>query len=204
MSTVKRVLFLDNFDSFSYNLVDEFRRAGAEVEVWRNDAPLDVLVGRLPANDLLVASPGPGRPEEAGALVALLEAAMGRRPVFGVCLGLQALALAGGGAVGRAPRLVHGKAAAVTHTGEGVFAGLEQPFVVGRYHSLAVTRVPEGFTVPAWIGAGAERVPMAIEDAGRRLLGVQFHPESVLTRDGSQLIGRVLEWAVEAVSEMPA
>jgi len=195
MKTNTRVLFLDNFDSFSYNLVDEFQRAGAAVEVWRNDAPLELLGERLEAHDLLVASPGPGRPEGAGVLVPLLKLAMGRFPVFGVCLGYQAMAVACGGEVGRAPHLVHGKAAAVRHAGEGVFAGLEEPFVAGRYHSLAVNRIPEGFRVAAWIEEDGRRVPMALEDAGKRLLGVQFHPESVLSRDGSQLIERVLGWA---------
>lgn len=190
------VLFLDNFDSFSYSLVDEFRRVGAEVEVWRNDAALSMLVERLAAHDLLVASPGPGRPEEAGSLVPLLRAAAGVKPVFGVCLGHQALAAAFGGAVGRAPRLVHGKSAAVRHDGVGVFAGLDDPFVAGRYHSLVVSAVPEGFRVGAWVEENGRRIPMAMEDDRRRLLGVQFHPESVLSRDGSRLIERVLTWAL--------
>lgn len=189
------VLFLDNRDSFSFSLVDEFRRLGADVEVWRNDAPLDVLEDRLAACSLVVVSPGAGRPEDAGVLVPLLEKAAGRRPVFGVCLGHQALAVAFGGAVERAPRLVHGKSAAVRHGGDGIFAGLSDPFVAGRYHSLAVTAVPEGFRVTAWTEDNGARVPMAMEDPARRMLGVQFHPESVLTRDGSRLIERVLKWA---------
>lgn len=195
MSERPSVLFLDNFDSFSYSLVDEFRRAGATVEVWRNDAPLATLVTRLQAHGLLVASPGPGRPEDAGVLVALLREAAGAKPVFGVCLGHQALAAAFGGAVGRAPVLVHGKAAAVRHDGAGVFAGLDDPFIAGRYHSLAVSAVPEGFRVSAWVEEGGRRIPMAMEDGARRLLGVQFHPESVLSRDGSRLIEQVLRWA---------
>ncbi|MGH8379199.1 MAG: anthranilate synthase component II [Gammaproteobacteria bacterium] len=189
------VLFLDNYDSFSFSLADEFRRLGSRVEVWRNDAPLAKLAGRLEAHDLLVASPGPGRPEDAGVLVPLLAHAAGRRPVFGVCLGHQALAVAFGGAVGRAPRLVHGKAGEVHHDGQGIFAGLAEPFVAGRYHSLAVTRIPPGFRLTAWADEDNGRVPMAMEDPERRLLGVQFHPESVLTRDGSQLVERVLAWA---------
>ena len=188
-------LFVDNFDSFSYSLVDEFRRAGSEVEVWRNDAPLDVLEERIGAHDLLVASPGPGRPEDAGNLVPLVRAAAGRCPVFGVCLGHQAMAVAFGGAVGQAPQLVHGKAASVQHGAQGVFAGLDEPFVAGRYHSLAVTVVPEGFRDTAWVDDGDRRIPMAMEDVERRLLGVQFHPESVLTREGSRLIEKVLAWA---------
>ncbi|MGH8280634.1 MAG: aminodeoxychorismate/anthranilate synthase component II [Gammaproteobacteria bacterium] len=189
------VLFLDNFDSFSFSLADEFRRLGSRVEVWRNNAPLAKLVERLEVHDLLVASPGPGRPEDAGVLVPLLEYAAGRRPVFGVCLGHQALAVAFGGAVGRAPRLVHGKSGEVHHDGQGIFAGLTESFVAGRYHSLVVTCIPPGFRLTAWVNEDHGCVPMAMEDPERRLLGVQFHPESVLTRDGSQLIERVLTWA---------
>jgi len=195
MSERPSVLFLDNFDSFSYSLVDEFRRAGSEVEVWRNDAPLETLEERLGEHALLVASPGPGRPEDAGNLVPLVRAAAGRRPVFGVCLGHQALAAAFDGAVGHAPSLVHGKAASVRHEAEGVFSGLDVPFVAGRYHSLAVTVVPAGFRETAWIEDGGRRIPMAMEDTKRRILGVQFHPESVLTREGGSLIERVLAWA---------
>lgn len=190
-----KVLFLDNFDSFSYNLIDECRRAGAAVEVWRNDVPLERLVARLEHHDLLVISPGPGRPEEAGVLPALLREAAGRLPIFGVCLGMQALAVAFGGEVRAAPQLVHGKAGAVHHGAKGVFENLDNPFMSGRYHSLVVSKPPEGFAVTAWGEERGGRVTMAMEDPGRRLLGVQFHPESVLTRDGSRLIGKVLQWA---------
>jgi anthranilate synthase/aminodeoxychorismate synthase-like glutamine amidotransferase len=189
------ILFLDNYDSFSFSLADEFLRLGSRVEVWRNDARLETLDQRLDTHDLLVASPGPGHPKDAGVLMPLLLRAAGRRPVFGVCLGHQALASAFGGSVGRAPRLVHGKSGQVRHDNRGIFAGLTQPFVAGRYHSLAVTQVPPGFRVTAWVEDDDARVPMAMEDPERRLLGVQFHPESVLTRDGSQLIERVLAWA---------
>ncbi|MGH8225746.1 MAG: anthranilate synthase component II, partial [Gammaproteobacteria bacterium] len=175
MNKSTSVLFLDNFDSFSYNLVDEFRRLGATVEVWRNDAALATLAQRLDAHDLVVASPGPGRPEDAGVLVPLLRSAEGRCPVFGVCLGMQALAAAFGSAVTRAPRLVHGKAGVVRHGGEGIFAGLAEPFVAGRYHSLAVGALPEGFRLTAWSEEAGERVAMAMEDRARRMIGVQFH-----------------------------
>ncbi len=196
MAKSASILFLDNFDSFSYSLVDEFRRAGATVEVWRNDASLATLTERLRSHDLLVASPGPGRPEEAGVLVPLLRAVPATCPVFGVCLGHQALAAAFGGAVGRAPHLAHGKAAAVQHTSKGIFEGMPAPLIVGRYHSLAVSAVPDGFEVTAWIAEGGRRIPMAMEHNQKRQLGVQFHPESVLSRDGSRLIERVLAWAM--------
>jgi anthranilate synthase/aminodeoxychorismate synthase-like glutamine amidotransferase len=189
---MRKVLFLDNFDSFSYNLVDEFRRAGARVDVWRNDAPLESLSAELERHDLLVVSPGPGRPRDAGVLIELLREAAGRVPIFGVCLGMQALAVALGGDVGPAPRLVHGKTGMIRHDESALFAGLENPISAGRYHSLVVSRPPPGFKVTAWGEEAGERVPMAMVDARRRLVGVQFHPESVLTRDGSELIGRVL------------
>lgn len=195
MSERPSVLFLDNFDSFSYSLADEFRRLGCPLEVRRNDAELATLIARLDAHDLLVVSPGPGRPEDAGVLLALLHEAAGRLPVFGVCLGMQALAAAFGGVVAPAPRLVHGKAGAVRHHGEGVFAGLAEPFVAGRYHSLAVPVLPDRFRLLAWSEEAGERVAMAMEDPVRRLMGVQFHPESILTREGGRLIERVLAWA---------
>ncbi|MGH8162461.1 MAG: anthranilate synthase component II [Gammaproteobacteria bacterium] len=195
MSSAASILFLDNFDSFSYSLVDEFRRAGASVEVWRNDTPLACLVERLGRHDLLAVSPGPGRPEDAGALLPLLREAAGRLPVFGVCLGMQAMAVAFGGAIARTRQLVHGKAGAVHHDERGLFRGLPDPLWAGRYHSLVVSEVPPEFCVTAWSDEAGTRVPMAMEDSQRRLLGVQFHPESLLTREGSRLVARVLEWA---------
>lgn len=192
---MNRILFLDNFDSFSYNLVDEFRRAGAEVEVWRNDAALDRLTERLQHSDLLVLSPGPGKPEDAGVAMQLVQRAVGACPVFGICMGLQVLATALGGEVSPAPRQVHGKMGLIQHDAQGLFEGLENPFSAGRYHSLRVSEVPEGFQTTAWGEESGERVLMAMEDSGRKLAGVQFHPESILTRDGSRLIARLLQWA---------
>ncbi len=195
MHRAASIFFLDNFDSFSYSLVDEFRRAGATVEVWRNDVPFARLATRLHGHDLLAISPGPGRPEDAGVLLPLLREASGRLPVFGVCLGMQAMAVAFGGAIARAPQLVHGKAAAIRHGASGLFRNLPDPLWAGRYHSLVVGEVPEGFRVTAWGEEASGRIPMAMEDVQRRLLGVQFHPESLLTREGSRLVARVLEWA---------
>ncbi|MDN5864968.1 MAG: aminodeoxychorismate/anthranilate synthase component II [Gammaproteobacteria bacterium] len=192
---MSKVLFLDNFDSFSYNLVDEFRRAGAKVEVWRNDAALGRLAERLEHNDLLVLSPGPGRPEDEGVALSLVRRAVGKCPVFGVCMGLQLLATALGGEVSPAPRQVHGKLGLIQHDSGGLFEGLENPFGAGRYHSLRVSEMPGGFHATAWGEESGERVLMAMEDPARRLAGVQFHPESILTRDGGRLIERVLEWA---------
>lgn len=192
-----RVFLLDNHDSFTYNLREAFRAEGAEVEVWRNDAPLERVLRRLAEAPptLLALSPGPGHPDEAGIMPAFLREAAGRWPVAGICLGHQALASVFGGAVGRAPSLVHGRATPVVHDGHPLFAALPSPFMAGRYHSLAVTAVPPGFTVLARTVGDGPPLPMAMIDEERALLGLQFHPESVLTPAGPILLGSILRWA---------
>ncbi len=195
--TAPHVLLLDNRDSFTYNLRDAFRDEGATVEVWRNDAPLECIEERLArsAITLLVLSPGPGHPDTAGVMPELLHRQAGRLPILGVCLGHQAIASVFGGTVGRAPELVHGRATAVVHDGHPFFAGVPSPFAAGRYHSLAVTAVPPGFAVLARTAGEDPGVPMALFDPARRLLGFQFHPESILTPAGPLLLVRVLAWA---------
>ena len=187
------VLFVDNFDSFTFNLVDEFAKRGAMVEVWRNDTPAEQLLKlaeALPAPQLLLISPGPGTPRDAGSCLELVRLATGRIPVFGVCLGHQVIVEAFGGEVGAAPQIVHGKASSVTHGGTGIFAGLPSPLRVGRYHSLAATRLPDEVTATARLG----EIVMAVEHTVHRIAGVQFHPESVLTPDGGRLIENILGW----------
>jgi anthranilate synthase/aminodeoxychorismate synthase-like glutamine amidotransferase len=195
--TAPHVLLLDNHDSFTYNLREAFRAEGATVEVWRNDAPLARVEERLAAPELtlLALSPGPGHPDEAGIMPELLRRHAGRGPILGICLGHQALASVFGGAVGRAPRLVHGSATPVAHNGHPLFAGVPSPFAAGRYHSLAVAAVPPGFRVLARTEGDGEDVPMAMLDPDRGLLGFQFHPESVLTPGGPVLLARALAWA---------
>ncbi|HEY3353685.1 MAG TPA: gamma-glutamyl-gamma-aminobutyrate hydrolase family protein, partial [Polyangia bacterium] len=188
------VLFIDNFDSFSFNLVDELRRRGCTVEVWRNDLDAGRALGLalgLPAPRLIVLSPGPGAPAEAGCCVELVRLACGRVPLFGVCLGHQAIVEALGGSVGGAGTIVHGKASSVEHDGRGLFAGLPSPLMAGRYHSLAAIDVPRELEVRARHG----EVVMAVEHRAARVAGVQFHPESILTPLGGRLLDNVIAWA---------
>jgi anthranilate synthase component II len=192
MSAQVSVLFIDNFDSFTFNLVDELRKRGALVSVWRNDLPAAAALARalgLPAPRLLVLSPGPGAPAQAGCCVELIRLAAGRIPLFGVCLGHQAIVEAFGGTVGSAGEVVHGKAARVEHGGAGMFQGLPSPLRAGRYHSLAAIALPDELAATAHCGP----VVMAVEHRRLPVWGVQFHPESILTPSGGELLERVLE-----------
>jgi anthranilate synthase component 2 len=188
------VVFLDNFDSFTFNLVDEFARRGATVEVWRNDADAGHVLARARAAAgpaLLVLSPGPGTPAAAGCSIELIRRAAGRVPVFGVCLGHQAIIEAFGGVVASAGVILHGRSAPVEHRGEGIFRGLASPLVAGRYHSLASHALPDDLESLAWTGD----IVMAVRHRRHPVLGIQFHPESVLTPEGGRLIDHVLAWA---------
>ncbi len=183
------ILVIDNYDSFTYNLVQLLAEQGAEVTVLRNDAAsAGEMLGRGAAG--LVLSPGPGRPEDAGVCLGLF-AARPAVPVLGVCLGHQALGLAFGADVGRADRLMHGKASPVRHRGVGLLAGLPDPFEAGRYHSLEVKEptLPAELEPLAWSEDGAL---MAMRHRTLPYWGVQFHPESVLTGTGRRLLGNFL------------
>jgi anthranilate synthase/aminodeoxychorismate synthase-like glutamine amidotransferase len=185
------ILLVDNYDSFTYNLAHQFGELGAEVVVRRNDEITpDEAEGLSPSH--LVISPGPGRPEDAGATIDILDRLAGRMPILGVCLGHQALVQLYGGTVGQARELVHGKATIVTHDGKGIFAGLPEDFLAGRYHSLAATSVPDVFHVTATTADGEV---MAIRHTSLPIDGVQFHPESVLTPHGREIAKNFLEGA---------
>jgi len=188
------VLFIDNFDSFVFNLVDEFERRGCSVSVWRNDITVEralEMAAGLPAPRLVVISPGPGRPEQAGCSLELIKRAPKDLPIFGVCLGHQAMIEALGGKIERAAEIMHGKTSYIQHDGDGIFADLPCPLPAGRYHSLAGRLIPREFRVTAWLG----NIPMAIEHSTRPLIGVQFHPESILTPHGGRIIENVIRWA---------
>jgi para-aminobenzoate synthetase component II len=197
------ILVIDNYDSFTFNLVQALQAAGADVRVFRNDAidrdGLEALAAD-PAADLrgIVISPGPGDPDSAGVSMATVEVARERSiPLLGVCLGMQSMAQAFGASIVRAPTLVHGEASEVTHDGAGLLAGMPPSFMAARYHSLAV----DVATLPAELRVTAmsevDRVVMGIRHVSLPLEGVQFHPESVLTPDGPHLLANFLRLAGE-------
>ncbi len=200
------ILVIDNYDSFTFNLVQALQAAGANVRVVRNDA-MDVdAVAALaddPSADLrgIVISPGPGDPDDAGISVGTVRVAADRRlPLLGVCLGMQSMAAAFGATIVRAPTLVHGEATEVTHDGAGLLAGMSPAFMAARYHSLAV----DPATLPAELRVTAmseeDRVVMGIRHVDLPLEGVQFHPESVLTPEGPHLLANFLRLAGEGVA----
>ncbi|MCL7927954.1 MAG: aminodeoxychorismate/anthranilate synthase component II [marine benthic group bacterium] len=184
-------LVLDNYDSFTWNLVQALACLGAEVTVRRNDELSVEDALDLGATHVVV-SPGPGRPEQAGVSVPLIAAAAKRVPVLGVCLGHQALAAAFGGRVAGAGSLMHGKSSHVYHDGQGVYEGLPNPFPAGRYHSLAVQEesLPPGFRISSYTSDGEI---MGIRHRELPLEGVQFHPESILTPEGDRLLRNFLQ-----------
>ena len=183
------LLVIDNYDSFTYNLVHLFEELGADVRVFRNDAITPDEAEALDPSHLLI-SPGPGRPADAGVSVELIRRLGPRVPTLGVCLGHQAIVEAFGGEVGQAKALLHGKASRVDHDGKGVFAGLPQRLEAGRYHSLAAVRVPDELEVSARTPDGEV---MGVRHRELPVEGVQFHPESVLTPLGPELGRNFLE-----------
>ena len=193
-----RVLVIDNYDSFVYNLVQYLGELGAQPIVHRNDA-LTVADALALEPDAILLSPGPGRPEDAGIMCALIEAAAGHVPIFGVCLGHQAIGHVFGGQVVRAPQLMHGKTSWISHRGQGVFAGLPDPFEATRYHSLVVERdsLPDALEVTA---ETADGIVMGVRHRHHAIEGVQFHPESILTVGGHQLLRNFLLSAAGAAA----
>lgn len=186
---MSRVLVVDNYDSFVFNLVQYLQQLGAEVEVRRNDAIAlgDPLFGEI---DGVLLSPGPGRPEDAGCCIDVIKTYGPTTPIFGVCLGHQAIGVAYGGRVERAPELLHGKTSEVRHGGAGVFAGVPDPCIATRYHSLTV--LEEGLPDELEITARTGSVVMGLRHRTHPVEGVQFHPESVLTQGGHRMLANWL------------
>ena len=190
-----KLVMIDNYDSFTFNIVQYFGELGAEVEVFRND---EITLGGIAARgaDRLVISPGPCSPNEAGISVPAIRHFMGKLPILGVCLGHQSIGAALGGKIIRAQELMHGKTSVITTTQEGVFAGLPEKFTVNRYHSLAIERAscPQELAVTAWtddgeiMGVRHKNLPHAV-----RMEGVQFHPESILTEHGHAMLKNFLQ-----------
>jgi anthranilate synthase component 2 len=193
MAKKTKLLMVDNYDSFTYNIVQYFGELGAEVEVYRNDEiTIEQIAARQP--DRLVISPGPCSPKEAGVSVAAIEYFAGKLPILGVCLGHQAIGAAFGGRIIRAQQLMHGKTSRITTTQQGVFANLPEQFVVNRYHSLAIERAtcPEVLEITAWTDDGEI---MGVRHKTLDIEGVQFHPESILTEHGHAMLKNFLDRA---------
>ncbi|WP_286266385.1 aminodeoxychorismate/anthranilate synthase component II [Thalassotalea atypica] len=195
-SNKPQIIMLDNFDSFTYNLVDEFYQLGFEPKVYRNTISADYIIEQLKLagdNAMLVLSPGPGEPTDAGCLMTLIEKAVGQFPILGICLGHQALIQHYGGIIGRAPEIVHGKSSMMTHTAKGAFQAIQNPVPVARYHSLVATKMPEQLITTAQVEFSKESsLVMAVEHPQDAILGFQFHPESILTTYGSHLLKQAI------------
>ncbi len=184
-------ILIDNYDSFTYNLYHYVMELGAKVEVWRNDQiSVEDVLAKNPQG--IIISPGPCSPTEAGICLELIEAAAGKVPIFGVCLGFQSIGQAFGGDVVRAPYVMHGKISAITHTGEGVFKGLPSPYKATRYHSLIVERstLPDCLEVTA---ETADGLIMGLQHKTLPLYGVQFHPESIASEHGHALLKNFID-----------
>jgi anthranilate synthase component 2 len=191
-----KVLFIDNFDSFTYNLVDDFCKRDCFAKVYRADTPIEKLkqIEKDFEPDLLVISPGPGNPSSAGVTLQAIDYFKDRLPIFGVCLGHQALVQYFGGVVGHAPKVMHGKSSKVTHNEKGIFEDVENPLQAGRYHSLCATKMPECLQVTAQY----EDIVMGIEHKDKPIFGVQFHPESILTPAGGKIIQNLLKISLKS------
>ncbi|MCF7499469.1 aminodeoxychorismate/anthranilate synthase component II [Pseudoalteromonas sp. L1] len=193
-----KIYFLDNFDSFSYNLVDELSMLGCQLVVYRNNISAQSIFDKMCQETvpvLLVLSPGPGAPSDAGCLMELIELCKGRFPMLGICLGQQALTQSYGGVIGHAGETVHGKSSIITLTEHPVFAGMGDKMPVARYHSLMATKVPDDVEVIACY----ENIPMAIYHQQDSALGYQFHPESILTPNGALLLQQSIEFLTTRV-----
>lgn len=194
-----KCLFIDNFDSFTYNLVDEFAKRNCLTKVYRADTPLEKLsqAAREFKPNLLILSPGPGNPDTAGVTLAAIDYFKDKLPILGVCLGHQAIVQYFGGKIDHAPKVMHGKPSRITHNGAGVFEGLENPLQAGRYHSLCATQVPDCLEVTAEY----EGIVMGVRHKKWPIFGVQFHPESILTPTGGKVIENMLKIADNSKNE---
>ena len=190
-----KIYLLDNFDSFTYNLVDEFKQLGHEVIIYRNNVAADYIVSQIekePQPIVVVLSPGPGDPKSAGCLLELVKLCQGRYPLLGICLGHQAIVECLGGEIGLAPETVHGKVSAISHNQHPVFDGFGAKINVARYHSLQASKVPPQLEIIAH----CQDIPMAVMSETDKILGFQFHPESILTTQGSLLIKQSLSYLI--------
>ena len=192
-----KIFMIDNLDSFTYNLVDEFQSLGYELVIYRNTLSADFIMSQIKACQspvLVVLSPGPGTPQDAGCLMEIIARTAGSYPILGICLGHQALIAHYGGTIGRAPEIVHGKSSNIRHIGEGPFSNITNPLPIARYHSLVATDIPNGIEMIAeYVTSNGSTLPMAVQHSKDNILGFQFHPESILTTYGSNLLAQSLQ-----------
>ena len=207
-----KLFILDNLDSFTYNLVDEFKVLGFDPTIYRNTLSVNFILDKITQHlaefggkVLIVLSPGPGEPSNAGCLMELIEKSAGKYPILGICLGHQAIVQHYGGSVVRAPQIVHGKSSSIEHTGKGPFLNITNPLPVARYHSLVVTDMPTQLDEIAYFNCvsacldkneSPSKLSMAIEHKQDKVLGFQFHPESILTTYGSTLLAQSIHYLI--------
>ncbi|EMS7710110.1 aminodeoxychorismate/anthranilate synthase component II [Vibrio cholerae] len=190
------ILFIDNFDSFTYNLVDQFRSLGHVVTIYRNNLSADAIEQALQQldNPVVVLSPGPGAPSEAGCMPELLQRLKGKVPMIGICLGHQAIVEAYGGVVAGAGEIIHGKVSMMEHQNHAIYCGLPSPLAIARYHSLVATQVPSALTVTAEVNG----LVMSVVNETDKVCGFQFHPESIMTTHGATLLANAIDWALSS------
>ncbi|MGY2572158.1 aminodeoxychorismate/anthranilate synthase component II [Vibrio sp. C8] len=188
------IVFIDNFDSFTYNLVDQFRSLGHQVTIYRNHIAADTIQNAVEALEqpVIVLSPGPGAPSEAGVMPEILKRLKGKVPMIGICLGHQAIVEAYGGTVAGAGEIVHGKVSMMEHQNHELYQGLPSPLAIARYHSLVATHVSEELTVTAEV----DGLVMSVVHEEDKVCGFQFHPESIMTTQGATLLENAIDWAL--------
>lgn len=188
------IVFIDNFDSFTYNLVDQFRSLGHQVTIYRNHIAADTIQNAVEALEqpVIVLSPGPGAPSEAGVMPEILKRLKGKVPMIGICLGHQAIVEAYGGTVAGAGEIVHGKVSMMEHQNHALYQGLPSPLAIARYHSLVATHVSEELTVTAEV----DGLVMSVVHEQDKVCGFQFHPESIMTTQGATLLESAIDWAL--------
>mgnify|MGYP001259452365 FL=1 len=188
------IVFVDNFDSFTYNLVDQFRTLGHHVTIYRNHIPASTIVGEINKlkNPVVVLSPGPGAPSEAGSMPELIQRLKGRIPMIGICLGHQAIVEAYGGTVSGAGQIIHGKVSMMSYKPHTIYQKLPSPMAIARYHSLVATLIPDELTITA----EAEGLVMSVVHEQDKICGFQFHPESIMTTYGATLLENSINWAL--------
>ncbi|WP_343192404.1 gamma-glutamyl-gamma-aminobutyrate hydrolase family protein (plasmid) [Buchnera aphidicola (Formosaphis micheliae)] len=188
------ILFIDNIDSFTYNLVDQLRVSKHNVIIYRNYVPIQTITRTIikMKNPILILSPGPGHPKDSGCILKLLLEFRGKIPIVGICLGHQAIVYAYSGEIGYASTISHGKTSFINHDGKDMFISISNPFIAARYHSLICKKVPDQFVV----NAHYNKMIMGIKNNNERICGFQFHPESILTTQGTKLLNQTLDWTI--------